>query len=138
MIDYSNFKNSLKNLEEQNQNYKSMGASLQKWTKEAVAESVIQRFEICYDCLWKILKRYMEEELGETEVPPSPKPLCRIASKNRLFSSPVEQWFKYIDARIGTTHDYSGEKAQEAIGIVDDFIEDAVELYQTMTGETWE
>ena len=138
MIDYSNFKKSLKNLEEQNQNYKNIGSSLPQWNREAVAESVIQRFEICHDCLWKILRRYMEEELGISEVPTAPKPLSRSAFKNGLLSSSVEQWLRYIDARIGTTHDYSGEKAQEAIELIDDFIDDTIGLYQTMTGETWE
>ena len=139
MIDYNNFKKSLKNLEVQNQNYKSMDSSLPQWNKEAVAESVIQRFEICYDCLWKILKHYLEEVEGRVDVPNSPKGVVRVAAETQILTSSVEQWLKYIKARIGTTHDYSGEKAQETIGLlIDDFIDDAIGLYQTMTGETWE
>ena len=138
MIDYDNFKKSLENLEIQGQNYKSMDSSWPQWVKEGVAESVIQRFEICYDCLWKILKRYLAEVEGRVDVPSSPKGVIRVAAEVQILTSSVEQWQKYIKARIGTTHDYSGEKAQEAIELIDDFIDDAIGLYQTMTGETWE
>ena len=31
-------------------------------------ESVIRRFKVYYDCLWKNLKRYMKEDLGIAEV----------------------------------------------------------------------
>ena len=43
-------------------------------SEKAVAESVIQRFETCYDCLWKVLKRYLVEELGVANAPNSPSP----------------------------------------------------------------
>jgi len=55
-----------------------------------------------------------------------------------LFASPVERWLKYADARTNTAHDYSGEKADETLQIVGDFIEDAIGLYQTMSSTTWE
>ena len=138
MIDYSNFKKSLKNLEIRNEYRKNLDPNSDIQMKEGMNESVIQRFEVCYDCLWKILRRYLEESLGIPKAPTAPKPLCRMAFENDLLSSPVEQWLKYIDARIGTTHDYDGDKAQNAVNLVDDFIDDAIGLYQTMTEETWE
>ena len=138
MIDYINFKKSLKNLEIRNEYRKNLDPSSDIQIKEGMNESVIQRFEVCYDCLWKILRRYLEESLGIPKVPTAPKPLCRMAFENDLLSSSVEQWLKYIDARIGTTHDYDGDKAQKAVDLVDDFIDDAIGLYQTMTEETWE
>lgn len=60
--------------------------------REAIAESVIQRFEVCYDTLWKTLKRYLTKELGLADSPNSPKPLFRLAGQNHLLPSPVEQW----------------------------------------------
>ena len=59
MIEYNNFQKSLKNLEAQFENYKTLDDNLPKIIQEAVAESVIQRFEICWDCLWKLLKRHL-------------------------------------------------------------------------------
>ena len=138
MIEYDKFQKSLKHLEEQYENYKSLDANQPKLIQEAVAESVIQRFETCYDCMWKVLKRYLFEELGIPEVPNSPKPIFRLASENNLFTSSVDQWMTYADARVDTSHDYSGEKAEACLEHMRNFIDDAIGLYQTMSGETWE
>ncbi len=138
MIDYDKFQMSLKRLEEQHENYQQLDASLPELTQEAIAESVIQRFETCYDCLWKVLKRYLTEELGIPDTPNSPKPIFRLAHENHLFDSSLEQWLGYADRRIDTTHDYSGEKAKACLDIMGAFIDDAIGLYQTMSGETWE
>ena len=138
MIDYDNFQKSLKRLEEQYKNYRELDESLPDVTQEAIAESVIQRFETCYDCLWKVLKRYLIEDLGLAEVPNSPKPLFKLASENKLFASALEEWLRYTDARIDTAHDYSGEKAQACLDLMGGFIDDAVGLYQTMSGVTWD
>lgn len=138
MIDYSKFRLSLKRLEEQHENYCYNNPALSDLDREGVAESVIQRFETCYDCLWKVLKRYLTEALGIVEMPNSPKPVFRKAGENNLFAVPVEQWLRYADARIDTSHDYDGEMAKSRLALVPDFIDDAISLYQTMSGVTWE
>lgn len=51
MVEYDNFQMSLGRLEEQYENYQNLDAALPQLLQEAVAESVIQRFETCYDCL---------------------------------------------------------------------------------------
>ena len=140
MIDYEKFKKSLKQLELQFANYQRSAerTDLSELDKEAIAESVIQRFETCYDCLWKILKRYLIETLGLPDVPNSPKPIFRLAADNRSFRAPTAQWLIYADARIQTSHDYNGDKAQAALALMADFIADAIALYQNLTEETWE
>jgi hypothetical protein len=140
MIDYQKFKKSLKHLELQFANYQHSAErpDLSVLDKEAIAESVIQRFETCYDCAWKHLKRYLIEALGLPEVPNSPKPIFRLAADNRLFRAPTEQWLMYADARIQTSHDDNGDKAGIALALMADFITDAIALYQTLTAETWE
>lgn len=140
MIDFEKFQKSLKHLEEQYKNYLTLDEKdyLSEIDKEGIAESVIQRFETCYDTLWKVLKRYLNEELGLPEIPNSPWPLFQIGAENKLFTSDVMQWKKYVDARISTSHDYSGEKAEKALDLMDDFIGDAIDLYITMTNGTWE
>lgn len=138
MIEYDKFKMSLKHLELQWDNYHSLDEGLAEIMKEAVAESVIQRFETCYDCMWKVLKRYLIEELGIPDVSNSPKPIIKLAFENNLFASSVEQWLTYANARVNTSHDYSGEKAQECLNVMENFIDDAIGLYQTMSGKTWE
>ncbi len=59
MIEYDKFQKALKHLELQYQNCESLEANQPELIKEAVVESVIQRFETCYDCMWKVLKRYL-------------------------------------------------------------------------------
>ncbi|MBF0123833.1 MAG: nucleotidyltransferase substrate binding protein [Magnetococcales bacterium] len=139
MIDHDKLKKSLQHLEVQYANHQQaqQRPELTEIDREAIAESVIQRFETCYDALWKDLKRYLVEVMGLPEVPNSPKPILRLAGQNDLLSSPVEQWLKYADSRIGTSHDYSGDKAAQALAIMGAFITDAINLYRTMTGTPW-
>ncbi len=138
MIDYDKFQMSLKHLEVQFENYRTLGDDQPELIQEAVVESVIQRFETCWDCLWKLLKRYLEEEIGLPEVPNGPNPILRLAFENNLLPSPLENWLGYAKARVATSHDYSGEKAQDAIGLMGDFIDDAIGLFQTLSGDSWE
>jgi nucleotidyltransferase substrate binding protein (TIGR01987 family) len=140
MIDYEKFQKSLKHLELQYQNYRQIDerTDLGELDKEAIEESVIQRFETCYDCLWKILKRYLTEEAGLADTPNSPKPIFRLAFENKLLMPGIEQWINYANARIDTSHDYSGEKVKDTLLLMKDFIGDAIDLYITMTGKTWE
>ncbi|MCY4520623.1 MAG: HI0074 family nucleotidyltransferase substrate-binding subunit [Caldilineaceae bacterium] len=138
MIDYGKFRLSLKRLEEQHENYRQDNPVLSELDREAIAESVIQRFETCCDSLWKVLKRYLAEELGVADVYNSPKPVIRQAHENFLLVTPLEQWFGYLEARNSTAHDYDGEKALACLEHVPDFIDDAVGLYQTMSGQPWE
>ena len=50
----------------------------------------------------------------------------------------MDQWLSYARSRNETAHDYDGVKAQAALELIADFIDDAVGLYQTMSGEPWE
>ncbi len=138
MVDYTKFRLSLKRLEEQHENHREQDDSLSDLNREAIAESVIQRFATCYDCLWKVLRRYLVEELGLAEIPNSPKPVFRLAYENDLFASPLEQWLQYVEARISTAHDYDGEKANACLVLMPNFIDDAIGLYQTISAMTWE
>jgi len=138
MIDYGKFRSSLKRLEEQHENHVHCDPALPKITREGIAESVIQRFETCYDCLWKVLKRYLIEVLGVADPPNSPKPVFRIANESAVLPTPLERWLRYAEARISTSHDYDGEKAKACLALMPDFLGDAIDLYQTMSGETWQ
>ena len=137
-IDYGNFRASLKNLETQHENLHNLSLNYPLFVHEGMEESVIQRFETCYDTLWKALRRYLIEVLGIPEVPNGPRPIFRLADENSLLAAGGEQWELYIQTRIDTTHDYDREKAANAIAVMPEFIDDAIELYTTMTGEDWE
>lgn len=137
MIDYEKFQKVLEHLELQHQNHQSLDRSLPELTQEAIAESVVQRFETCWDCLWKVLKKHLNEELALPEVPNSPKPILRLANENQLLPSSIDDWFLYANARIGTSHDYSGEKAQGALALMQRFVTDAIQLFETLSNQPW-
>ena len=137
MVNYNKFEKSLRRLQEQSERYQNLDISYPEFIHEGILESVVQRFETCYDTLWKVLRKHLMEVLALPEVPNSPKPILRIANENNLLDSPVEQWFKYAQARTNTSHDYDGEKAKACLALVPDFVGDAIALYKTMTGKTW-
>ncbi len=136
MIDYSKFEKALSHLQAQFENYRNLDSSLPDLLQEAVAESVIQRFETSWDCLWKVLKRYLEEVIGLAELPNGPKPILRLANENRLLPSPIEEWLDYANLRVATAHDYSGEKAQKALKRMEDYIRDAYALLERLKGSS--
>ena len=138
MIDYGKFRLSLQRLEEQHLNWTHPENERSRLDKEGIRESVIRRFKTCHDCLWKVLTRHLTEELGVADAPQSPKPIFRMAAENGLLAAPVEQWLGYADARVGAAHDYDGEKAKACLRLVPEFLADAIGLYRTMTGKTWE
>lgn len=138
MPEYRNLQKSLKNLETQNENRKNLPPEQPQYVREALDESVIQRFEVCYDTLLKSLRRYLIDEVRLPSFPPSPRPIFRLAGENEVLDSPVERWMEYVNLRVGTTHDYGSAKGAAVLERVDDFISDAIGLYQAMTGEEWE
>ena len=127
-VDYSKFRLSLWRLAEQYDNYRNPPPGRTRLDAEGVAESVIQRFEVCFDCLWEVLKRHLIADFDIADPPNSPKPLLRIAAENGLPHAGVEQWLGYANARVDTTHDYDGEKARACLKLVPDFVEDAARL----------
>ena len=137
-IDYSRFRVSLRRLAEQLDNHRTPPPGRTRLDAEGVAESVIRRFATCYDCLWNVLKRYLIQVLGRADAPTSPTALFRTAGEHDLLAAPVEQWMRYVTARVDTTPDYDGEKAERCLEIVPDFLQDAILLYQTMKGEPWD
>ena len=138
MLSYEHFRKAVKNLEVQHQNLLNLDTEQPPLVQEAVKESVIQRFEICADLSWKALRTHLREELGLADTTPNPKDTFQAASENKLLRSTAEVWFGYVDARNATSHDYDGEKAKAVLGMVGDFLDDAIDLYQTLSGETWE
>ena len=137
MIDYGKLKTSLELLYEQTTRIKSCTEDHEQWILDALKESTIQRFETCWDCLWKVLKRYLEEEIGLPASPNGPNPILRLANENQLLPTPIERWLAYGQARIATSHDYSGTKAAATLRVIDDFVDDAIALYQSLSGERW-
>lgn len=72
----------------------------------ASQDSIIQRFEYCYDSFWKFLKRYLEKHLKLTDIA-SPKKVFREAVKHTLCTPEEgEILIAMADDRNVTTHNY--------------------------------
>lgn len=128
MIDYSKLKLAIQHLNAQWENYATCDSrpELSPLDRDAIRESVIQRFEVAYDVLWKAIKRYLMFTLGLPEIPNSPKPILRLAHENGILSADISFWLKVADARVATSHDYSSTKADACIELLPTFL-DALE-----------
>lgn len=137
MTSYEKFRLTLTRLQEQHEHYRQLDPSLPAITQEAVMESVIRRFGMCYECLWRSLKRYLIDALGIPDLLYSPKPVFRRAFESNLLDGPPERWFDYAEHRVRTSHGYSPEQAADCLEVIPGFIEDAVALYETMAEQPW-
>ena len=114
MIDYTKFWSSLKRLEEQHANYRQGNPALSDLDREAIAESVVQRFETCYDCLWKSPEALSRPRRSAVAEPRRTAPSPSSGSHTRTTCSP-RRWSSGSNTpklRIDTSHDYDGEKAE--------------------------
>ncbi len=69
-------------------------------------DSVIKRFEYCYDFFWKIIKLYLEESYNLIDVN-SPKSVFRACVKHNFCSEKEgEELLDMIASRNLTTHTY--------------------------------
>jgi len=138
-INYDKLKLSLKRLQERYSDYlaSEQRTGLLESDRESIKESCIQRFEVCFDTLWKHLKKYLETAEGLTDVPGSPNGVFKSAFVAKVIDS-AELWIDFNQKRGATSHDYSGIKADETFAIIGEFISHAVRLYEYMTGEIWQ
>ncbi|MCY3850823.1 MAG: HI0074 family nucleotidyltransferase substrate-binding subunit [Acidimicrobiaceae bacterium] len=136
-IDYSKFTQSLLRLEEQHHHLAHDTDELPEWVVDSIKESVIQRFETCYDSCWKLVRRYLIQNIRLPDVPNGPNPVLRLAAENFLLGGELSDWMTYSKARNDTSHDYSKEKADACLAIVDAFIPAAVKLHENLTGQSW-
>ena len=120
MIDYEKFQMSLKHLEVQFENYRTLGDDQPDLIQEAVAESVIQRFETCWDCLWKLMNVLEKNRLTEVGQWPNPFALGRLRTNLlKLWRN----WLRYAKERRGGGHlaRLQRRKSQDALGPTEGF-----------------
>ena len=102
---------------------------------EEVRDACIQRFEYCFELSWKLLKRQIEAEIGNTtEVDGySKRTLFRVAAERGLIVSP-EPWFVYLVQRNKTSHAYDARVALEVADVLEAFALDAGLVLATLEG----
>ena len=128
-INYEKLVKSLERLKEQYANYQSNREGLLKLDKEGIKESVIKRFEICNDTLWKHLKKYLQEKEKLADLPNSPNGIFRIAYETNLIDEKMlKNLMHYNSLRCMAAHDYDEIKAKESLNKIGNFIQDADKL----------
>jgi nucleotidyltransferase substrate binding protein (TIGR01987 family) len=79
---------------------------------DVIKAGVVQNFEFSYELCWKFMKRWLEENIGSTQVDGVPRrELFRLAAESRLLND-VERWMDYHRARNRTSHVYDPNIAE--------------------------
>ncbi len=74
-------------------------------------DSLIKRFEFCYDLLWKSLKDVLIRDYGIDTASPK-KALYECYSQKLISESQLKEALEMVDDRNNTTHTYSDEIAE--------------------------
>ncbi len=135
-INYEKLKKSLKRLKEQHENFLSLDKkNLSDLNREAVRESVIKRFEVCYDTLWKHFKKYLQTEKNFVDLPNSPNGIFRKAFEADIIDkSALRRLMGCNELRGLAAHDCSRAKADTALERAGGFIQETEKLYKIITG----
>jgi nucleotidyltransferase substrate binding protein (TIGR01987 family) len=129
-LNYDKLKHAINRLDERYGYYLSHKTILDsdRSLLESVRESCIQRFEVCFDTSWKHLKKHLESQ-GLSNIPNSPNGIFKVAFAAQVIED-VESWILFGKARIATSHDYDGLKADQTFEVIASFLPVVKSLYQ--------
>ncbi|MBF0491208.1 MAG: nucleotidyltransferase substrate binding protein [Deltaproteobacteria bacterium] len=97
--------------------------------RETIQSGVIQNFEVAYEQAWKMMKRWIENNVGSTVVDGvSRRELFRLAAESQLIQD-VDLWMSFHQARNETSHTYDGEIVEEVLEIASRFLLEVKNLY---------
>lgn len=100
--------------------------------KTMLRDSVIQRFEICYELAWKAMKEYMIEQGLQVET--FPKAILKAAYQNNIIHE-EEAWLHMIKDRNVASHEYNEEYIVEVVERVEStYYKLFHRLYEDMKG----
>lgn len=93
-------------------------------------DCVVKRFEFTFECAWRVMKSYAES-LGTDNIGAS-RDSIRHAMRMNLIDD-ADTWMGMIKWRNETAHNYDGEIAAEALGMISDSFYPAMqEFYHRM------
>lgn len=100
--------------------------------QETVRAGVIQHFEVAYEVSWKMIKRWLEENIGAASVDGvTQRNLFRLGAENRLIAD-SELWMDYHKARNSTSHTYNEDAAESVFAKAAEFVHDAKHLLKML------
>jgi len=92
--------------------------------QDAFRDSVIKRFEYTYELSWKMMQRWIRENVSpEASDTLTRKDLYRLAAQKQLIDDP-NKWFQYHQARNVSSHTYNQSNAETALKAAIDVVPD--------------
>jgi len=96
-------------------------ASIPRELQDTVRSGIIQNFEVAYELSWKMIKRWIESNVGPDSADGvTRRELFRLAAESRLLED-VDLWMRFHNARNESSHTYDQETAEEVGKCAGDF-----------------
>lgn len=89
---------------------------------EPMRDSMVKRFELCCDVLWKYLKLYIEQKHGVIAASPK-KVYLECVTIGIVTEQENKILLKMVDDRNETTHNYEEECAENLIQLIPGYYE---------------
>ncbi|MCY3722121.1 MAG: HI0074 family nucleotidyltransferase substrate-binding subunit [Candidatus Poribacteria bacterium] len=100
--------------------------------QETVRAGVIHSFEVAYELSWKMIKRWLQENIGAASVDgTTQRNLFRLAAENHLIAD-AERWMDYHKARNSTSHTYNEDAAENVFAEAAEFGHDVKYLLRML------
>lgn len=100
--------------------------------QETVRAGVIHSFEVAYELSWKMIKRWLQENIGAASVDgTTQRNLFRLAAENHLIAD-AERWIDYHKARNSTSHTYNEDAAENVFAEAAEFVHDVKYLLRML------
>lgn len=99
---------------------------------DTARSGVIQNFEIAYELSWKVMRRWLLEELGHTDTELAMRrQLYRLAAQHGLIDD-LQAWMDFHQARNLTSHTYDRGIALQVAAAAADFVSVGRSLLRTL------
>ena len=90
--------------------------------REAVTAGIIQCFEVAYEQSWKMMKRWLENNISAADVDGvTRRHLFRLAAETDLIGN-VDIWMVFHQVRNETSHTYNRAKATAVVDMAPEFL----------------
>lgn len=107
-------------------------AQLDVETRETIRSGVIQDFEVAYEQSWKMMKRWLENNVSAGVVDGATRrELFRCAAESRLIDN-VDRWMDFHEMRNQSAHIYNERTALNVFEMAAEFIKDVRLLAKTL------
>ena len=100
--------------------------------RETVRAGVIHSFEVAYEHSWKMIQRWLQENIGRAYLDGiTRRDLFRLAVQSRLITD-ADRWMDYHFERNQTSHTYNEDTAQSVFEEATQFADDAKQLLRAL------